>query len=64
MTRATQFLRPAATNAPARAEPPDEALPRLHTGELFRAGNEVLIEHRGEIYRLRLTRQDKLILTK
>jgi hemin uptake protein HemP len=38
--------------------------PRLHSAELFGAAREVVIEHAGEEYRLRLTRQDKLILTK
>ncbi|MCK9395056.1 MAG: hemin uptake protein HemP [Methylobacter sp.] len=37
---------------------------RLHSTELFGAGREVVIEHAGEEYRLRLTRQGKLILTK
>jgi len=31
---------------------------------LFRAEREILIVHRGEVYRLRITRADKLILTK
>ncbi|HMP80396.1 MAG TPA: hemin uptake protein HemP [Pirellulaceae bacterium] len=31
---------------------------------LVRCGDEVWIEHQGQIYRLRRTRQDKLILTK
>ncbi|ESS71453.1 hemin uptake protein HemP [Methyloglobulus morosus KoM1] len=38
--------------------------PRIHSAELFGSAREVLIEHGGEEYRLRLTRQDKLILTK
>ncbi len=38
--------------------------PRLHSAELFGAAREVVIEHAGEEYRLRLTRQGKLILTK
>lgn len=37
---------------------------RLDTGVLFAGGSEVVIAHGGEIYRLRLTRQNKLILTK
>ncbi|MDI1279149.1 hemin uptake protein HemP [Methylobacter sp.] len=37
---------------------------RLNSAELFGTGNEVVIEHAGEEYRLRLTRQGKLILTK
>ena len=31
---------------------------------LFRGGQEVLIRHNGENYRLRITRNGKLILTK
>ncbi len=38
--------------------------PRLCTAELFRGGNRIEIEHRGETYRLQITRQGKLILTK
>jgi hemin uptake protein HemP len=38
--------------------------PRLCSEDLFIASNEVIIEHSGEEYRLRLTRQGKLILTK
>jgi hemin uptake protein HemP len=56
-------------------EPPDLALsikqditpalrPRLYSVELFGTAREVVIEHAGEEYRLRLTRQGKLILTK
>jgi hemin uptake protein HemP len=37
---------------------------RLNSAELFGTGREVVIEHAGEEYRLRLTRQGKLILTK
>ncbi len=36
----------------------------LHTRELFRQGAVVQIRHGGQTYQLRLTRQDKLILTK
>lgn len=38
--------------------------PRLDSKHLFATSNEVIIEHAGEEYRLRLTRQGKLILTK
>lgn len=38
--------------------------PRLLSKDLFTSGNEVIIEHEGEEYHLRLTRQGKLILTK
>lgn len=51
---------------------PGVAVPQAHTGGLARwtsqvlfAGmREVIIEHAGVEYRLRLTSQDKLILTK
>ena len=38
--------------------------PRLHSEELFGTAREIVIEHAGDEYRLRLTRQGKLILTK
>jgi hemin uptake protein HemP len=37
---------------------------RLNSADLFGTAREVVIEHAGEEYRLRLTRQGKLILTK
>ena len=37
---------------------------RLSSRELFREGNTVCIEHEEQIYWLRLTRGNKLILTK
>ncbi|MDV6343020.1 MULTISPECIES: hemin uptake protein HemP [unclassified Nitrosomonas] len=36
----------------------------INSDSLFVVGDEVLIQHRGEQYRLRRTRNDKLILTK
>ena len=49
-----------AASSPLRPEPR-----RLRSEDLFRHGqHELLIEHRGECYRLRLTRQGKLILNK
>lgn len=48
-----------------RAEPaPQPVKPRLRSEDLFRSGCELIIEHRGEEYRLKLTRNDKLILNK
>ncbi len=41
-----------------------EALPRLDARRLFAASREVIIEHEGADYRLRLTANGKLILTK
>jgi hemin uptake protein HemP len=46
--------------AAARAIPPR----RLTSSELLDGATEVEIEHRGAMYRLRLTSLDKLILTK
>jgi hemin uptake protein HemP len=36
----------------------------IHTVQLFGAAREVIIKHGEEEYRLRITRADKLILTK
>lgn len=36
----------------------------IHSEELFAGSHEVLIEHEGQMYRLRLTRSGKLILHK
>ena len=38
--------------------------PPINSAHLFEAGDEVLISHEGEQYRLRRTRNGKLILTK
>lgn len=43
---------------------PLAGLPRVHSHDLFRDGHLVLIEHGGEHYYLRMTRNNKLILTK
>lgn len=48
-----------------RPPPPERMLkPRLRSDELFRGRQEVEIDHQGEVYRLRVTRAGKLILTK
>ena len=39
-------------------------VPRWSSEDLLRGQRTVEIEHRGEVYRLRSTRQGKLILTK
>ena len=42
-----------------------KALPKIISFEsLARCGDEIWIENNGQIYRLRRTKQDKLILTK
>ncbi len=40
------------------------SLPMLHSNNLFSLGREIRIMHAGEEYRLRLTRNNRLILTK
>ncbi|HVZ51902.1 MAG TPA: hemin uptake protein HemP [Pseudolabrys sp.] len=37
---------------------------RIDSGELFAGTREIIIAHRDDLYRLRLTAQNKLILTK
>ena len=51
---------------PGRAEssPPAVLQPSIESNKLLRGTREVLIRHGGEVYRLRHTRNDKLILTK
>lgn len=41
-----------------------QSLPMLHSHNLFALGREIRILHAGEEYRLRLTRNNRLILTK
>jgi len=42
----------------------EQQVRRLHSQDLFKHHKEVVIEHAGQEYRLRITRQNKLILTK
>ena len=52
----------AASNSESRPRGP--AIPLLRSEELFGRGREILIEHAGGYYRLRVTQSNKLILTK
>ena len=59
------------SGAPAPAQDPEgddpaRAVPRrvVGSGELFQGRGELIILHRNEEYRLRITRAGKLILTK
>ena len=54
-------LRP---DAAAAARPPRQAIREVSSRELLGDADELLIRHRDALYRLRLTKQDKLILTK
>ena len=47
----------------ARTEPP-VPIRRVATDALLAGAREVILEHRGEHYRLRVTASGKLILTK
>ena len=42
----------------------NERLEPVDAGELFQGQREIAIRFRGNTYRLRITRNDKLILTK
>ena len=56
---------PGQVSAPERRpESAAKAPPRLSSAELLRGGASVVIEHDGVEYTLRLTRQNKLLLTK
>jgi hemin uptake protein HemP len=48
---------------PGQVTPPSGAS-RVDSVALFRGAREIVIVHRGQEYRLRITRGDKLILTK
>ena len=51
----------------ARSEtalPPRRTLQRVDSQRLLGGGRELVIDHAGQEYHLRLTRNDKLILTK
>lgn len=52
------------TSSVSDHRPRSSAPQRIASGKLLGGGNELVIEHAGQEYRLRLTRNDKLILTK
>ena len=49
---------------PAPESVPPSTLREFDSSSLLRGEREVLIHHAGEVYRLRLTKNDKLILQK
>jgi hemin uptake protein HemP len=58
-------LRSAEVRSPAvEAAPRGPAIPLVQSKELFGTAREILIEHSGGFYRLRVTHSNKLILTK
>lgn len=50
--------------APSGAQEPRRALPEVDVKTITAGGREAVIVHQGERYRLRITANDKLILTK
>jgi len=60
-----ETLDPAGVHSPGRAESAQrKGIRCIDSRRLLGGGRELVIEHAGEEYRLRLTRNDKLILTK
>ena len=60
--------RPEMTTPPEPASMPERSIPApqhvFTTTELFGESNEIGISHQGATYRLRITRQGKLVLNK
>lgn len=52
------------SSSPSRSGAPVAGPRVIPSGELLGQGGRILIEHQGEHYLLRITRQGKLILTK
>ena len=64
-TTAKPPLRMAEIRSPAVETPScGPAIPLLRSVDLFGKAREILIEHAGGVYRLRVTHSNKLILTK
>ena len=57
-------LRSAEVRSPATEVARGPAIPLLRSEDLFGKAREILIEHSGGYYRLRVTHSNKLILTK
>ncbi|ODT31409.1 MAG: hemin transporter HemP [Kaistia sp. SCN 65-12] len=56
--------RRAESEAPRQPERPPLAVRTLSSNSLFAGSHEIGIEHHGALYRLKITRQGKLILNK
>ena len=54
---------PHAPKAQDAREAADTPTVRLNTGDLFNGAREIVIDHNGREYRLRITQQGKLLLT-
>ena len=42
----------------------EQQIPLVDSSQLFVKSNEIMIRHKGTVYRLRITRNDKLIMNK
>lgn len=51
-------------SADCRAAADSGEVPRQHSSDLMQGGRRMVIEHGGELYCLRVTRNERLILTK
>jgi hemin uptake protein HemP len=51
-------------NAPGAERPNQDMLPQYDTGTLFAGRREIVIRHAGADYRMKITKQGKLILNK
>ena len=58
------FPAPVRQDPPARQNPLPASPPIIRSDDLFHGETEVLIAHANAIYRLKITRQGKLILNK
>ena len=66
MTNTSRPAPPVPPQASQAQEPRDgSAAPsaRFNTGDLFNGAREIVIDHNGREYRLRITQQGKLLLT-
>lgn len=59
----TPEMTPTLETVPLRP-PAGSQLPLIASDQLFRQGTTLRIEHAGQIYQLRVTRENRLILTK
>jgi hemin uptake protein HemP len=67
VSRTSEIARREASELSGPAEEPTIEPPpvrRVESATLFDRGREVVIVHHGQEYRLRITKSDKLILTK
>lgn len=62
--RAVQESKESAPPAPTPPRPPQAGVSVIDSAALFGGASEVRVRHGGDEYRLRITRQGKLILTK